>query len=168
MHSLRLKIAIFTIAERNSYASCSRAIFGKSTDDRNDVIVAQFVVLFIVRANFRDTSTEMDVKTVNVVIKKRADNNFPWFVLLSTIEMTTKYSKLCIDFNIMTSFLRPVRVQTVENGCWLSQIKRGLNYIAARLFIVESFSWELRIRKMEKSVNNTHGYASVMTQNVKY
>ena len=58
MHSLRLKIAIFTIAERNSYASCSRAIFGKSTDDRNDVIVAQFVVLFIVRANFRDTSTE--------------------------------------------------------------------------------------------------------------
>ena len=150
MHSLRLKIAIFTIAERNSYASCSRAIFGKSTDDRNDVIVAQFVVLFIVRE------------------KKRVDNNFPWFVLLSTIAMTTKYSKLCIDLNIMTSFLRPVRVQTVENGCWLSQIKRGLNYIAARLFIVESFSWELRIRKMEKSVNNTHGYASVMTQNVKY
>ena len=53
MHSLKLKIIIFTIAERNSYVSCSRAIFGKSTDDGNDVIVAQFVVLFIVRANFR-------------------------------------------------------------------------------------------------------------------
>ena len=58
----------------------------------------------------------------------------------------------------MTSFLRPVRVQSMENGCRLSQIKKGLNYIAARLFIGESFNWELRIRKMEKRVNNTHGY----------
>ena len=104
--------------------------------------------------------TEMDVKTVNVIVKKQVDNNFPWFVLLSPIETTTRYSKLRIDLNIMTSFLRPVRVQTMENGCRLSQIKKGLNYIAARLFIVESFDWELRIRKMEKSVNNTHGYTS--------
>ena len=56
----------------------------------------------------------------------------------------------------------------MENGCQLSQIKEGLNYIAARLLIVESLNRELRIRKMEKSVNNTHGYTSVMTQNIKY
>ena len=168
MHSATLKIIIFTILERNSCASCSRAKFGKSTDHGNDVMVVQFVFLFIVRANFRDTSTEMDVKTVNVIVQKTSDNNCPWFVLLSTIEITTKYSKLCIDLNIMTSFLRPIRVQTMENSCRLSQIKKGLNYIAARVFIVESFNRELRIRKMEKSVNNTHSYASVMTKNVKY
>lgn len=81
------------------------------------MIVAQFVFLFIVRANFRDTSTEMDVKTVNVIVKKQVDNNFPWFVLLSPIETTTKYSKLCIDLNIMTSFLRQVRVQTKTIYC---------------------------------------------------
>ena len=61
-----------------------------------------------------------------------------------------------------------INLKTMENGCRLSQIKKGLNYIAARPFIVESFKWELRIRKMEKSVNNTHCYARVMTQNVKY
>ena len=93
MHFLTLKIIISTITERNSCACFSRAIFGKSTDDRNDVIVAQFVVLSIVRANFRDTSTEMDVKTVNVIVKTKVDNNFPWFVLLSPIEITTKYSR---------------------------------------------------------------------------
>ena len=79
-----------------------------------------------------------------------------------------KIFKTFIDLNIMTSFLRPVRVQTMENGCQLSQIKEGLYYIAARLLIVESLNRELRIRKMEKSVNNTHGYTSMMTQNIKY
>ena len=157
MHFLTLKIIISTITERNSCACFSRAIFGKSTAYGNDVMVAQFVLLFIERA--RDTSTEMDVKTVNVIVKTKVDNNFPWLVLLSPIEITTKYSKLS---------LRPVRVQTMENGCQLSQIKEGLYYIAARLLIVESLNRELRIRKMEKSVNNTHGYTSVMTQNIKY
>ena len=57
-------------------------------------MVAQFVLLFIERA--RDTSTEMDVKTVNVIVKTKVDNNFPWFVLLSPIEITTKYSKLSL------------------------------------------------------------------------
>ena len=89
MHFLTLKIIISTITERNFCASFSRAIFGKSSDNGNDVMVAQFVFLFIVRANFRDTSTKMDVKTVNVIVKKKVDKNFPWFVLLSPIEITT-------------------------------------------------------------------------------
>ena len=93
MHSLTLKIIISTMTERNSCACFSRAIFGKSAAYGNVVLVAQFVLLFIERANFRDTSTEMDVKTVNVIVKTKVDNNFPWFVLLSPIEITTKYSR---------------------------------------------------------------------------
>ena len=38
---------------------------------------------------------EMDIKTVNeCYCKKQIDNNFPWCVLLSTIEMASKCSKL--------------------------------------------------------------------------
>ena len=38
----------------------------------------------------------MDVKTVNVSVKKQIDNNFPGSVLLSTVEMTSKCLKLCV------------------------------------------------------------------------
>ena len=38
--------------------------FDKNTVHGNDVMVVQFVVLFLARAIFRETSTEMDVKTV--------------------------------------------------------------------------------------------------------
>ena len=42
-------------------------MFDKSTDHENDVMMAQFVCLFLVCAIFRETSTEMDVQTVNVI-----------------------------------------------------------------------------------------------------
>ena len=57
-----------------------------------EMMVIQFVLLFFALAIFRKTSTEMDFKTVNV--KKQIDNNLPWSVLLSTIEMTSQCSKL--------------------------------------------------------------------------
>ena len=37
----------------------------KSTVDANDVMVAQFVFLFLARSIFWETSTEMDVETVS-------------------------------------------------------------------------------------------------------
>ena len=43
-------------------------MFDKSTDHENDVMMAQFVCLFLVCAIFRETSTEMDVQTVNVIV----------------------------------------------------------------------------------------------------
>ena len=67
----------------------------KSTDQGNDVMAAPFVFLFLARTILQETSTETDDKTINVIVKKRIDNNFPWSVLLSTIEMTSKCSKRC-------------------------------------------------------------------------
>ena len=61
-----------------------RTMFDKSAVHRNDMMVVQFVALFLARAIFRETSTEMDVKTVNVIVKKQIDNSFPSSVLLST------------------------------------------------------------------------------------
>ena len=43
-------------------------MFDKSTDHENDVMMAQFVFLFLVCSIFRETSTEMDVQTVNVIV----------------------------------------------------------------------------------------------------
>ena len=43
-----------------------------STDYGNDVMVTQLAFLLLKRAIFRETSTEMDVKTVNVVVKKKS------------------------------------------------------------------------------------------------
>ena len=39
-------------------------------------MVAQFVFLFLSRAIFRETSTEMDVKTFNVIVKKKSTTIF--------------------------------------------------------------------------------------------
>ena len=47
-------------------------MFDKSAVHRNDMMVVQFVVLFLWRAIFRETSTEMDVKTVNVIVKNKS------------------------------------------------------------------------------------------------
>ena len=55
----------------------------------------------IALAILRETSTEIDVKTFNDIVKKtkqtnkQINSNFPWSVLLSTTEMTSKCSKLC-------------------------------------------------------------------------
>ena len=49
-----------------------RTMFDKSAVHRNDMMVVQFVALFLARAIFRETSTEMDVKTVNVIVKNKS------------------------------------------------------------------------------------------------
>ena len=51
-------------------------MFENSTDHGNDVMVAQFVFLFLSRAIFRETSTEMDVKTFNVIVKNKSTTIF--------------------------------------------------------------------------------------------
>ena len=66
----------------------------KSTDHVNHMMVAQYVFPFLWRSIFLDASTEMDVRNCKFYCKKRAENNFPWSVLLKTIEMTSKSSKL--------------------------------------------------------------------------
>ena len=49
-------------------------------------MVTQFTFLFIAGEIFRD----MEVKSCQCYCKKQINNNFPWFVLLSTIDMTSK------------------------------------------------------------------------------
>ena len=44
-------------------------MFDKSTDPGNDWMVAQFVFLFLARPIFQETSTEMGIKIVNVIVK---------------------------------------------------------------------------------------------------
>ena len=71
----------------------------KRTDHGNDVMVAKFLSLCLVHVTFQEISKEMDVKTVNrqCYCKKQIDNNFSKSLLLSTMEMMTKYSKLCCE-----------------------------------------------------------------------
>ena len=55
-------------------------------------MVVQFVFFFLSCAIFRENSAEMDVKTMNVMVKKQKnqiDNNYPWSVLLLTTEMSS-------------------------------------------------------------------------------
>ena len=56
----------------SSLAGWLRTMFDKNTVHRNDMMVVQFVVLFLARAIFRETSTGLDVKTVNVVVKNKS------------------------------------------------------------------------------------------------
>ena len=59
-------------------------------------IVNKVYLLFSISlAIFRETSKEMDVETVNVILKKQVNNIFPWTVLLSNIEMMSKCLKIC-------------------------------------------------------------------------
>ena len=58
----------------------------KSTDQGNDVIVAPFAFLFLARTILQETSTGTDDKAINVIVKNK-----------STIEMTSKCSKLCSE-----------------------------------------------------------------------
>ena len=51
-------------------------MFEDSTDRGNDVMVARFVFLFLSRAIFRETSTEMDVKTFDVIVKNKSTTIF--------------------------------------------------------------------------------------------
>ena len=58
-------------------------MFDKCTDHGNDVMVAKFVSLCLVCVTFQEISKEMDVKTVNVIVKKQINNNL--FFILSTV-----------------------------------------------------------------------------------
>ena len=66
-------------------------MFDKSTDHRIDVMVARFVLLFFASSIFRDTSTEMDVKAVNVILK----TNWQQFSIDSTENFAVK---LLVEF----------------------------------------------------------------------
>ena len=100
----------------------SRALTGqelgsiKITDHGNDMMVAQFVVLFLPRTIFRGISTEVDAKTVTIIVKK-IDNNFPWSVLLSTIEMTSKCSKRCSETTRLRLFTNTLNFKTRLHNC---------------------------------------------------
>ena len=77
-------------------------MFENSTDHGNDETVAQLVFLFLSRVIFRETSTEMDFKTFNVIVKNKIYRQHFSIVctlitVLWTIEMTSKFSKLCSE-----------------------------------------------------------------------
>ena len=81
-------------------------------------MVAQFVSFFLALAILRETSMEMDVnENLQCHFEKKknqtntqVNSNFPWSVLLSTIEMTSKCLKLCCGttsrHNIALAILR--------------------------------------------------------------
>ena len=52
-------------------------MFDKSTDHRNNMMVAQFVFLFLTRqTTCQKNSTEMDVKTSAVIVKNKSTKMF--------------------------------------------------------------------------------------------
>ena len=63
-----------------SFTDCSRAMFHKSTDYGNDMMVVQFLICFSLSC-MHDFPRNFS-KTVNVIVKKQLNNNFPWTVLL--------------------------------------------------------------------------------------
>ena len=74
----------------------SRAMFDKSTDPGNDWMVAQFVFLFLARSIFQETSTEVDVKIANVMIKTNCEQ-FSIVCSLMDHRIEVKISKLCSE-----------------------------------------------------------------------
>ena len=64
-----------------------RAMFDKSTDHGNDVMVAHFVFLFLEqKRNFNRIGRQNCL----CYMVTKMDNNFPWCVLLSTIKIMSK------------------------------------------------------------------------------
>ena len=55
------------------HAYWSRAMFDKSTGHGNNVMVAQFVFLFLERMIFQETYTEMDIKTANHLLFQKTN-----------------------------------------------------------------------------------------------
>ena len=47
-------------------------MFDKRTDHGNDVMVTQFGFLLLAHAIFRENSSEIDIKTVNVMVKYKS------------------------------------------------------------------------------------------------
>ena len=50
-----------------------RAMFDKSTGHGNNVMVVQFVFLFLERMIFQETYTEMDIKTANHLLFQKTN-----------------------------------------------------------------------------------------------
>ena len=99
-----------------SSADWSRAKVVQSTDQRNDVMVAQYVFSFSCARFPEKTRRKWTLKTVNVIVKnkqknKQIDNTFPWSVLLSTIEMMSRN----VQNFAVELFLCSIRVQIMEN-----------------------------------------------------
>ena len=51
-------------------------MFDKRIDHENDVTVTQFGFLLLARAIFRETSSTIDIKTVNVMVKYKSTTIF--------------------------------------------------------------------------------------------
>ena len=64
--------------EHFPHTEWSRAMVEENIDHRNDRMMAQF---------FQETSPE---RLVNKQLQQQIVHNFPWSVLLSTVEMTSK------------------------------------------------------------------------------
>ena len=67
--SIKNEIRHFTITERFFSSQMVKIYVPDHTDYRNNGMVTLFVFLFLAGAIFRETSTEMAVKTVNVVVE---------------------------------------------------------------------------------------------------
>ena len=120
----------------------------------------------------RTPNYRMPIVTFCVMLQ--AGFNNPWFVNLSTMEMTSQCSKLkwnqeprfhCKVLNILTSFLLSTRVQTIENCCRFV----SYNNIASfwRPFTLK-FLGKSREREREKQTAPSwryyHGLHSVRTK----
>ena len=65
--------------------------------EMTSVMMAQFVSFLRAHAILRLNSTGMNIKTFHCYCKKQIDNNFPWSLLLSALEMRSKRPKLCSE-----------------------------------------------------------------------
>ena len=100
----------------------------------------------------------------------QSDNNFPWSVLLTTIEMMSKCSKAtshrqwfyCKVLNILTSFdfLWPIRVQTMENCCWFVFFFFTITLTVTVLMSISiEISWKILLpRKRKKIATPSHHF----------
>ena len=81
-----------TVTKAWGHADWSRSMFKKSTENGNGMMVVQFCFSLSHRSNFLETFKGNGLKkTVN-------DSNFPQsIILLLTIEMASKCSKLCSE-----------------------------------------------------------------------
>ena len=94
----------------------------QSTDHGNNVMKTQFVFLFLSRAIFRETSTELDVKLIcqsyckkKTKKKKQIDNNFPRSLLLidhRNVVRMFKTETFWRHFHMIDH-----SIQTMENCC---------------------------------------------------
>lgn len=66
----------------------------RTADHGHDVMITQYLFLFLSRTVFQYTSTATDFKICHCYCTKQIDDSFIRFVLLSPIEMTLKCSKL--------------------------------------------------------------------------